>query len=200
MQKIVRFRKKKRNAGSFGRPARAAKGGLRTGDPDQSRREDLVMKRRIAPEQTPVTPGRPTVRVADLDEVYTGRLVLKGYVERNADGTYGVVVSKNLTEGERRLMLARADVMAKTDALRGSGSRCHAFFDRDARESTKSIDETAARLLMPGRDVRNAYRRLVIPLSASVAKSLGLPLPIVQTRLRQLGILQTCIDAPWGRF
>lgn len=133
---------------------------------------------------------------ADLDGIETGRRTLFGYVRKDNDGNYIAVLSKSLLEEERRFMLARARAMSRINALSGSGTSLHAFFDKDRRQTTKEIDELAVRLLMPEHEVRKAFRNLVIPVSTSVAKTLGLPVEPVRIRLKQLGLYGLCIDAP----
>lgn len=134
--------------------------------------------------------------VADLDSIETGRRILFGYVKKDDDGNYVAVLSKSLSEGEQNLMLARARAMSRTDALAGSDTPLHAFFDKDRRRTTREIDELAVRLLMPEHEIRKAFRNLVIPVSTSVAKTLGLPTEPVRIRLKQLGLYGLCIDAP----
>lgn len=133
---------------------------------------------------------------ADLDGIETGRRTLFGYVRKDNDGNYIAILSKSLSEGERRFMLARARAMSRMDALSVSGTSLHAFFDKDRRRTTKEIDELAVRLLIPEHEIRKTFRNLVIPVSTSVAKALGLPVEPVRIRLKQLGLYGLCIDAP----
>lgn len=133
---------------------------------------------------------------ADLEGIETGRRTLFGYVRKDNDGNYIAILSKSLSEGERRFMLARARAMSRTDALAGSNTSLHAFFDKDRRQTTKEIDDLAVRLLMPEHEIRKTFRNLVIPVSTSVAKALGLPVEPVRIRLKQLGLYGLCIDTP----